>query len=226
MYKLDTQKITYEEKYDGTLVTISLPREKRNNLYFRFAIKGDFLDAYFLSVMSYEPLVSTTMFKTELFEFRLNSNRHLSPSLLEHIRQNQIFSLCRVHFFFMISAEEDILHANSGELQGRLLEPQIWKGYFGDKSADLKKNPVIAYHFKKDSKNDEGLEQYSLLVKTKGRRSPWLAWVFYLLIILSIGLVTEGISQFLFSQKTECQCQENIEQSNIHEAAINNTTQL
>jgi len=207
LYGIDTQTFECESKFDGTVVDIPLPLDKRKNLYIRFALTGSFLNNYFMSVMSYEPLVSTTMFKTELFEFRINSNRHLPPSLLEHIRQNKLFRLSRVHLFLMISAEEDILHANTDSLQGRLLEHAVWNSYFGTKNTSLKKRPVIAYHFKKDSKNSKtGLDQYSQLVKTKGRRSPLLTWLFYLLIVLAIGLTTEAVSQFMFKKVPEFKC--------------------
>ncbi|KFF28165.1 hypothetical protein [Chryseobacterium vrystaatense] len=179
IYEFSSNDLTFEYKYNGTIVSINLPKLNKQ-LYIRFRISGQFLNQ--LSTISTPPnsVFESAFSELEMIDFRVNEIRDLSKDLVEIY--GKMCHIKKQHFFYICSNNEDVIGYHTPYLSCRNLENYRWNGYVD--LPNIESAIFLAYHWKWDSQ-----ENSSLLIKSKYEKNNWNTIAKYLLLVVGISLL-------------------------------------
>jgi hypothetical protein len=190
VYKTSVSDLNFEQKYEGTIVNISIPKEEKTN-YFRFRIKGDFINSISTISSPTNSILESAFSEIEMIDFRVNEIRDLNHDLLEQINEEKIIKIQKQHFFFICSKDEELIGNHQPFLSCRNLENYKWDDYVGIPNAN--KEVYLAYHWK-----DKDVESVSTLIKTKYEKNNWKTILKYALFALMIAVLIELFSNWLY----------------------------
>jgi hypothetical protein len=190
IYKTAKDDITLEEKFSGTIFTVTVPK-KNQPVYFRFRIKGLFINSLTSKSTPTNAILESAFSEIEMIDFRVNEIRDLDQSLLEEISKNRKLKISKQHFFFICSNDEEVIGSHQPFISCRNLENYRWNDYVG--IPDIKKQIYLAYHWK-----DKDIENSNILIKSKYEKNNWKTILKYTFIALLIGLFLELSGNWLY----------------------------
>ncbi len=190
IYKTGKDDIKWEEKYSGTILSISIPQQD-NEIYFRFRIKGNFIDSISSKSIPTNAIFDSAFTEIEMIDFRVNEIRDLDTSLLEEMHRDNKFQIAKQHFFFICSNNEEVIASHQPYISCRNLENYRWNDYVG--LEDIENQIFLAYHWKK-----EKIDYSNILIKTKYEKNNWKTIITYMLGALFIGLCLELLGNWLY----------------------------
>lgn len=145
IYKTSISDLIFVDKYEGTLISISIPKEEKTN-YFRFRIKGDFINSLTTISKPTNSIFQSAFSEIEIIDFRVNEIRDLNHDLLEQIKEERLLTIQKQHFFFICSKDEELIGNHQPFLSCRNLENYKWDDYVGNKK--INNQTYLAYHWK------------------------------------------------------------------------------
>ena len=208
IYELSQSNFSVISKYEGTLISITLPKEsvRKERTYLRFRISGSDLLSFSRIEKNVSSVFGSAFTKTEILDFRINSTRHLPNKLLEEINQARMFNILKIHFFYICSYRENYVLSHQPFSGARRLEDDIWTEYISatpGNSFDSNQETLIAYHWKEKANASNIIDDFSVLMKTSFRHNDWTTIIKYIIFLLIFSIVTGLIANFLFSHLTD-----------------------
>ena len=168
IYELSARNIEwkpFDKDSNSTELTITPQYEKVNikedKVYVRFRIKLHNLSMFAHTRKLSNDLIQSAFSSTRLFDIRLNDKREIDKKLIEGIMfdKYQIVKIEKMHFFYMVDAEETLENGSNIPLGTRMLERERWNPYLGDSEMN---DEYLAYHWKLNyRKKDDAIEPYS-----------------------------------------------------------------
>jgi hypothetical protein len=190
IYKTSISDLNFEEKYNGTIISIDIPKQLKTH-YFRFRIKGGFIDSLTTTSKPTNSIFQSAFSEIEMIDFRVNEIRDLNHDLLEQIKAERILSIRKQHFFFICSKDEELIGNHQPFLSCRNLENYKWDDYVGNKK--INNQTYLAYHWKV-----ENTESVSTLIKTKYEKNNWLTIAKYTFFAFIFAVAVNLISSWLY----------------------------
>ena len=191
IYQLDTSDYDTENKFDGTILNIRLPKEDKKN-YFRIRVDGNFCDSLISIQKPTNAFIQSAFSKIELTDFRINDARDLNKSLLEVMAKEKQLRIKKGHFFYMLSSKEEVLNYHAPFLSCRNLEKDKWNTYIGKNS--IKPNEaILAYHWKESDVN-----HFNILIKSKYESNNWETISLYALVGFIVSMIIEILGNFFY----------------------------
>ena len=80
---------------------------------------------------------------TEIIDFRINDLRSCPENLREEFLRTPRFVMNKIHYLIMRNSTDEFVTIGDNEVNGRLLEKEIWKDYI-----EIEETDMIAYHIK------------------------------------------------------------------------------
>lgn len=201
--------VSSEQRYDGTLFSIDIPKEKKN-WYIRFRIKIPYKQAIInlFKLHTWKTIRSTFSKKhtpggsfyqsvrssVEDVDFRVNDKRSLNLSLLDE-NQNRFLNLRKLHFFLIYDNDEEFIFSTSKPKKVRLLENKVWSKYLKGVSGTDRK--YCATHWSCSSSPEEGWE---IFLKLRFASSNILTIGWYLVLIISMALTVNIFSAYFYDK--------------------------
>jgi hypothetical protein len=179
IYEFSNNDISFEYKYDGTIVTLNVPKINKK-LYIRLRISGQFLNQLSTISIPSNSIFESAFSELEMIDFRVNEIRDLNKDLVEYCEK-----MCHIkkqHFFYICSNSEDVIGYHTPYLSCRNLENYRWNGYVD--LPNIEDETFLAYHWKWDNQANS-----SLLIKSKYEKNNWKTILKYLLVVVSISLL-------------------------------------
>jgi hypothetical protein len=189
IYKSSTTDINFENNFEGTIVTINLPKQDQR-IYLRYRIKGKFINSLSTISKPTNAILESAFSEIEMIDFRVNEIRDLNLSLLEGINK-KLLKIEKLHFFFICSNDEEVVGNHQPFLSCRNLENYRWNNYVDLPNTD--KQIYLAYHWKEKAK-----ESVSILIKSKYERNNLKTIFKYAIFALVIAVVIELFSNWLY----------------------------
>ncbi|SEB05979.1 hypothetical protein SAMN05443667_11826 [Flavobacterium gillisiae] len=190
IYKTSISDLIFEDKYEGTVVSICIPKEEKTN-YFRFRIKGDFINSLTTISRPTNSIFQSAFSEIEMIDFRVNEIRDLNHDLLEQINVERLLKIQKQHFFFICSKDEELIGNHQPFLSCRNLENYKWDDYVGNKKID--NQTYLAYHWK-----EKEVESVSTLIKTKYEKNNWKTIAKYTIFAVIFAVVVNLVSNWLY----------------------------
>ncbi|MDG2432538.1 hypothetical protein [Flavobacterium sp.] len=190
IYKTSISDLIFEDKYEGTVVSICIPKEEKTN-YFRFRIKGDFINSLTTISRPTNSIFQSAFSEIEMIDFRVNEIRDLNHDLLEQINVERLLKIQKQHFFFICSKDEELIGNHQPFLSCRNLENYKWDDYVGNKKID--NQTYLAYHW-----NEKEVESVSTLIKTKYEKNNWKTIAKYTIFAIIFAVVVNLFSNWLY----------------------------
>jgi hypothetical protein len=195
----------------GSIIWFDLPICKDiHRLYIRIRIKSDSLSNFSSIEENPATILSEAFEKVEIFDFRANSHRHLPNKIIEkHMSPNDVFSIKRVHFFYICSYKENFILSHEPFSGARKLEKDIWNEYITinqDNKLSFPKDTFVAYHWKtvpKQKESEQGQEyvkDINILMKTSFRHKNWITITGYLIFIVIISVISGIIGNAFYER--------------------------
>ena len=121
---------------------------------------------------------------TEIIDFRINDLRSCPENLREEFLRTPRFMIKKIHYLIMRNSTDEFITVGKDEVNGRLLEKEIWKEYI-----EIKETDMIAYHIKggKDS-SFSNLSRFKYPLNIRKR----------ILCYIMIGLILSLFSSFIY----------------------------
>lgn len=164
IYELCSNSIEIKPLVKGTQIIIKILSDPKNlneiqetigganpeqtyNLYFRFRIsnlkEGDLCFTEDIS----NDFLQSAFSRSEMSHVKINELREIDHSDIQDLTsKNSFVTLCKFHFFFIGSSEDEAVSGSTPYVSCALLEPSIWKDYIGNLNPLNKK--CISYHWK------------------------------------------------------------------------------
>jgi hypothetical protein len=211
IYELDTKndlsikKINQEggEVSHGSLLTFLLKdildgkygktdEEPPTRYYFRIRISSNLeeLSLMFQEAKNISPFQDAFVI-TQVVDFRLNNLRSCNRFIRDRIAKGDKFKIMQIHYLLLRKATDVFIHQGE-DVSSRLLEKPLWKKYIDG----LNEN-VIAYHFKKKSNNDEGIEDFCVLSRFEYQQLNKKKLIAYTYLVVFLGVVSGLIANYL-----------------------------
>lgn len=191
IYSFEKDDILLESMYSGTKVTIELPKNVvKQKTYIRFRIQTKELDRFSIE-QSPISIFNSAFTKMEIFDFRINSFRHLPNRLIEQITERSKFLINTRHFFYICSYKENYILSHKPFNNTRQLELNIWKPYIKIGQNNFKHSEdetFIAYHWK----------QTDILIKTEFEHNNWATIFKYTAYLSLFTVVISLLSNYIF----------------------------
>lgn len=201
IYRLDTSKFNLDYNFDpsGTLITIELDYQGSRDLYIRFRVLGEYPQK--LSFIDKPPnaIFQSAFYRTDTIDFRLNEMRVLPNKFIENMKSNgKVFAFSKIHFFFICTSKEEWFFSQLPYANCRILESNKWNSY-AEGTAVTKnactppesKVPILAYHWKSATKDDQLISDFNILIKTKFEQNVFRTIGIFLVVGLLLSLITE-----------------------------------
>ena len=189
IYKSSTNDVHFENNFEGTIVTINLPKQDQR-IYLRYRIKGKFINSLSTISKPTNAIFESAFSEIEMVDFRVNEIRDLNLSLLENINK-KLLKIEKLHFFFICSNDEEVVGNHQPFLSCRNLENYRWNNYVDLPNTD--KQIYLAYHWKEKEK-----ESVSILIKSKYERNNLKTILKYAIFALIVAVVIELLSNWLY----------------------------
>lgn len=190
IYKTSKEDINIEEKFSGTIFSISVPKNNEP-LYLRFRVKGPFINSLISTSSPTNAIFESAFSEIEMIDFRVNEIRDLDQSLLEEINKNKFFKISKQHFFFICSNDEEVIGSHQPYISCRNLENYRWNDYVD--IPKIKNEIFLAYHWK-----DKDIESSNILIKSKYEKNNWKTIIKYASLALVIGLTLELLGNWIY----------------------------
>lgn len=183
---------------DGSIITIELPkRTEKGAIYLRIRINSDELTSLSHVFIPNDSLFHSALKKVELFDFRINSKRHLPNTILNRMVDANLFHFKKINFFFICDSNEDILLTQKQFIRTRVLESNLWDKYL--KFPIGEKHKLLAYQWKVIDKENSNITDFSLLIKSQFKHYNWWNIGKYLIFLFLFGLFMNLASNYLYN---------------------------
>lgn len=213
IYKLGNNAFTVEKFQDdtgkkstnGSIISFDLPPKKEEgSLYIRIRIASPYLSGFSSVEKNPASLTSAAFEKIEIFDFRINSFRHLPNKIIEqHMASNHKFIIKRIHFFYICSYKESYILSHEPFSGARKLEKDIWDNYISNDKINIQnfqKDIFVAYHWSEKSIDDSnGIKDVNVLMKTSFQHKNWKTILLYFIIIVIVGAFSGIIGNWLYT---------------------------
>lgn len=204
IYALGSENIELEKSYhDGTLIKIKMPNNsvKKTNTYIRIRIRSKNLEDLSTIEKSPASVLGEAFTNIEIFDFRINSLRHLPNKVNEEISDQGSFKIQKIHFFYICSYKEIYVLSHSPFSGARQLEKGLWDDYISTTSNIVnfeKDKAFIAYQWTESCSPDKQIKQFNAFIKTEYRHRNWGTIIKYLIYISLFSLVIGLLTNFCY----------------------------
>ena len=168
IYELSSRNIEwkpFDKDCNSTELTITPRYEKEkikeDKVYVRFRIKLHNLSMFAHTRKLSNDLIQSAFSSTRLFDIRLNDKREIDKKLIEDIVYDdyKMVKIEKMHFFYMVDAEETLENGSNIPLGTRMLERERWNPYLEDSEMN---EEYLAYHWKLNcQKKEDVIEPYA-----------------------------------------------------------------
>lgn len=206
IYKIPRNKIKHRAFDHGTIFTFNLEQATKAFTYIRIRIEESLLKGFFSIESPANSKFQGLVKRNETFDLRINEIRALNPEIVEEVRKMGNFVINKLHLFFICCSRETYQFSHKDFMSCRTLEENVWSSYLPELKLG-KKDSLLAYHWKeKETKPENYLNEYSAFIKTLYERSTAFTLLFYIFLVILIGL---GVNFVDFSLKKLYHCKEN-----------------
>lgn len=200
IYALGDCNITKNTLDDNKGCIIKLQKlntDIKERIYLRIRILDECIKKFSLIEELSNAFIQNAFSKIETIDFRLNEIREIDSKVLEeYINTTCFFNISKAHFFYMCSSKEETIFANRTLTNCRHLEKNRWQNYIRPQSI-TNKDVILAHHWKYKPTNDEHLNGFSLLIKSKFESRSWKNIGKYFCGLLAIAILTTVIIKAL-----------------------------
>lgn len=205
IYVMNENNYSVTDKYLGTIISITLPKKptRRKRTYLRLRVTGESLLGFSKIEKNISSVFSSAFTKAEIFDFRINSTRHLPNKLLEEIADSCSFNIVKVHLFYICSYRENYILSHCPFHSVRKLEENVWDDYiFGtsNKTNNHNDETMIAYHWKVKSDMDNPIDDFDVFLKTTFRHNDWSTIIKYIIFLTIFAICSGLITNYIFSR--------------------------
>lgn len=127
---------------------------------------------------------------TRIIDFKVNEKRNIPDSIRTEIIVNReewvVFR--NIHFLAMMPSSYNLTSLCEERMTCRELEPELWDDYLGTE-IDFSKGHVLAYHWRKKSKPDKLIEDFSCLMKVDYSKTKLVTITAYALSVIALGMI-------------------------------------
>lgn len=156
-----------------------------NQVYIRFRISTEeFNNNIYFDCEPSNKSFESAFSGTRIFDFKINEKRNLGAKTIKKIEVNKYLfpTIEDIHLLVMEPSSYDVESFSNKQMTCRELEGNLWNDYYG-KKINYSKGRILAYHWKFDS-------DCSCLVKVKYSKTNLTTLVAYILIVLSLGVLS------------------------------------
>jgi len=183
-----------ETTIDFDCQKISTQKIKCSNVYFRLRFTS-LTDELFRKVyMPANFLLESGFENTDMFDFRINSQRDIEDRVKSEIRNRKgkkVFS--KIHIFLMKCAKDTLTFSAPPITNARMLELGRWEKYLGDHNNEDK---YLAYHWREKVNIDEA----KVVVTFKRHKSSWGTIFAYVLIFVLLSIFCNLMSSCIYGK--------------------------
>lgn len=187
IYELSEDNIEIKQEFSGLTLHITLTqllsKEIKTPIYIRFRLKGNFLKEIERKIIVKNKLLQSAFTETSYIDFRFNDIRSCNSSLQEHLGNNNVIEIEKVHFLLMAHSDEEV--SASEPITARILETNAWESYLGNKIDHV----CVAYHWRFASSNQSSCiiyGRYKVLHCNGWTILLYIAILFILTIIMNL----------------------------------------
>lgn len=196
VYVLDVgQDVSIEQKFGGTVLTLSTGENCARPRYFRIRVRSDSLGRLLVRGVEGDRLAGSVSTNTDVIDFRINEPRGLEDNLREHLGSRGQLQISKLHFVVLVPVGEHVVSLNPPHVCRRL-ESTLWDDYFNfgkrrpemsvfhwkRKGARAEANPVAAG-------SAETFTGFSQLLEVTSSSASVAQVAFYLALIVLSGVV-------------------------------------
>ena len=205
IYEMNENNYSVENKYQGSIISITLPQGsiRRERTYLRLRLTGESLLGFSKIEKNISSVFSSAFTKAEIFDFRINSTRHLPNKLLEEIAASCSFNVAKVHLFYICSYRENYFLSHCPFHSVRKLEENVWDDYIfctSKRINNLNAETLIAYHWKDKSDVDNPIDDFNVFLKTTFRHNDWSTIIRYIIFLTIFAICSGLITNYIFSR--------------------------
>ncbi|KHK02945.1 hypothetical protein [Desulfovibrio sp. TomC] len=190
--------------FGGSRISIKIPSAHANGkkdadkIYVRFRLTGKAVCTCFhqdkLASSKWQNWTSSI----ELFDFRVNQVRTLSPSLVEEIPEGCQVEISTVQFFLMCNSTEELILSKNVQENARILEKDLWIDYCPNIKEMRDDSLVIAYQWRKVAKNEAGwMNDFSMFAKIKSEHLDWVKILQVTIFTMVLGILASYFASLL-----------------------------
>ena len=169
--------------------------EKYSKLYIRFRIKSNKIkDELFRKIKNVNFFLETGFVTKKIIDLKVNKKRNINIKWIKQLRKEEFdfAKFNKIHFLVMEPAANSVEIIEKNFLECRKIEKD-WEGYLKIEN-NLKMEDVLAYHWKAKSENVcDKIGEFGILVKATGVKSTWKTVIIYILAIIVINLLSNGL---------------------------------
>lgn len=157
LYSLDEKQINFENYEEYSKIKLNteniLSEEERKShselvdkkYYFRIRFSPSDEKITMIKRENEEKNIiqEATLRITEIIDFRINDLRSCPENLREEFLRTPRFVMNKIHYLIMRNSTDEFVTIGDSEVNGRLLEKEIWKDYI-----EIEETDMIAYHIK------------------------------------------------------------------------------
>lgn len=168
-------------------------------IYIRFRIKDITLRDYIY--FDSEPLnksFESAFSGTRIIDFKVNEKRDINDSVrTETIVDKQNWAdFDSIHFLAMMPSSYGVTSFCKEQMTCRELEDGLWDDYLGT-GIRFEKGHVLAYHWRKKQEKDEGITDFSCLLKIDYSKTKVMTIFSYALSVVALGMIGSILVEFL-----------------------------
>ncbi len=200
--KLDvTRHLSIEHiKDDGNIGTILkftksilMEGDAIGDRYVRFRIKlcGTLSKMFVNEVVPIDKIFSSTFYRTEIIEFRINERRNFGASLRKRFLNARSPVIGAVQYFLIRKVGVDLIRSHADFRKMRRLEPKLWDNYLGQLGRISAENMLI-YHWRSAGDGRSGVEDFIALAIFRTSRNLLLLFLAAIVLLGAIGSAVQA----------------------------------
>lgn len=175
------------------------------SLPFRFRIPLKERDVFISEYKPKHALLTGSLYKSEIVDFRVNEARNLPPELYyeKDVRQME-FCATRVDYFLVKDAWCEYQTSHGDFKKSRTLEKSFWSKYLlfkrpADKLSKVmsNKDAMVIYHWSKSQKDSNEMVSFSAFAKFIEQSSSRITIGYYIAAIIVISIISNHLSDLI-----------------------------
>lgn len=173
---------------------------KFDDLYIRFRIQSEKLkQELFCKVERKNWFLESGFNKTKIVDIKVNKKRNIDIKDMNQMRKNkfEFLEFDKIHFLVIVAANSEVEILGRDFFECRKLEPD-WGEYLKIKQS---LGNVLAYHWKVKSQDNcgkvEKIKEFGKMVKVNSATTTWKIIVVYIIVVISIGVITNTIFTYI-----------------------------
>lgn len=189
--ELSIEELSEGDGKSGSLIVIEQDIIKRMALIgdhyirLRLQLSGSLSDMLVSQIEPSDTVFSSSFYKVQMIEFRLNERRNFSQELRSRLQDGRPPTISAVHYFLIRDLSTEMVQAHSTFRKMRRLEPNLWVNYLLGLGSP-KPEDMIIYHWREVAEVGKTVEDFIALASF--RQPGAHLWIYVIGIVLLGGL--------------------------------------